>query len=370
MPFTGKTQSTGKLNKRPHALSIYMIKICALAVALFLTTVFPVYALEQEEREVLLIGTVHIFDVEGKMREKILEFKPDAIAVELDENFFSLMANWVKSKQAKTNGMGEWIGTDNASKEDLEGLEAYIRGLVWVYGAPDMRAGITIAQELDIPVYPVAPQSLYQNLGLQDVSFLSKWMLEGRVEALSEQKLLTLALTILEGAFLFLFRNSRLALQNSPELLISFSKNVMAFMQECARVLMENTTLMRPKILSSSPVLLIQYLLRIAAYCFSLVLLTILLYTCFVIMLPILCYFVTPEGITIMRRTTKLCPQFYSANIEKREEFMSNKIAQICKDHNKVVVITGLAHVDGLEEEIKKKVPHVRIETTHLFEVI
>lgn len=134
-----------------------MEKIKVFAVVLCLVVVFPVYAFEQEEKEIVLMGTAHIFDVKGKIREEILEFKPDAIAVELDENFFNIALNWVKSKQATSKNMSEMAGPNNTSKKNLTEALDYAWELFLLHCAIDMLAGITIAQELNIPVYPIAP---------------------------------------------------------------------------------------------------------------------------------------------------------------------------------------------------------------------
>jgi hypothetical protein len=80
--------------------------------------------------------------------------------------------------------------------------------------------------------------------------------------------------------------------------------------------------------------------------------------------------FMTSEGIKIARESAKLFPQYYFINFEKREKFMSDRIARICEDHDKVVVITGLLHIGELEEEIKEKVPQARIKKIPLSEIV
>jgi len=85
---------------------------------------------------------------------------------------------------------------------------------------------------------------------------------------------------------------------------------------------------------------------------------------------PLFPSFMTPKGMKFAREGAKLFPQYYSIAFERKENFMSDKIAQICEDHDRVVVITGLGHLDELEEEIKEKVPQARIEKIPLFELL
>ncbi|RZN63967.1 MAG: hypothetical protein EF806_05965 [Candidatus Methanoliparum thermophilum] len=94
---------------------------------------------------------------------------------------------------------------------------------------------------------------------------------------------------------------------------------------------------------------------------FSLILLPIL-FAIISVIPPLFPSFMTPEGMKIARESAKFFPQYYSISYERKENFMSDKIAQICKDHDRVVVITGLVHIDGLEEEIREKVPQARIK--------
>jgi len=76
------------------------------------------------------------------------------------------------------------------------------------------------------------------------------------------------------------------------------------------------------------------------------------------------------RGINAMRSLFKFSPEIYSAMLEKREEFMSQQIFKMSEEHDRIVVIAGAAHMTGLEEQIKEKMPDAKIETISFVDLL
>ena len=49
---------------------------------------------------------------------------------------------------------------------------------------------------------------------------------------------------------------------------------------------------------------------------------------------------------------------------------MSEQIVAISENHNRIVVLTGAAHLTGLEEKIREKVPDAKTETINFAEIL
>jgi pheromone shutdown protein TraB len=56
--------------------------------------------------------------------------------------------------------------------------------------------------------------------------------------------------------------------------------------------------------------------------------------------------------------------------LEEREEFMSQQIFKMSEEHDRIVVITGAAHLTGLEEKIREKMPDAKIETINFVDLL
>jgi len=139
---------------------------------LCLVLILPVFAQgenqKQREKEIIIIGTAHVFNIEEKIREKVVELEPDAVAVELDrDRFNSLVSSASESgeigKEVKEVTVSETVKPEKVEMDEMTlrllfffaAVQTEMANVLDAYAGEDMLAGIEAAYELEIPVYPI-----------------------------------------------------------------------------------------------------------------------------------------------------------------------------------------------------------------------
>ena len=320
------------------------IKISVWFLCLIL--ILPAFAHDPEEKEVILIGTAHALDMEEEIRRKIIELRPDAIAVELNEDSFNSLIRWsIWSGKICI----EDIGKDDVVPKNNSLEKTYIlaQDLIWTHGAMDMLAGIVTACELNIPVYPIdMPEdelsSISRDLDLRTLLVVFRGFIELAKETMGTN-------------FTLLFNIFLMALAGVSRNIIAFWINYIPIGKMLVQIVLDISFLTSFLL---HPISAIRYYGPFLSY---VGLLPILFPIILIILLLLNFPLMIPQRIEIIRTL------YDPAKLEGRENYMAERIVAMSEKYNRIVVITGAAHLSGLQEKIGEN--DIQIRTIYFTEI-
>jgi len=302
--------------------------VIVLMLAVIIYT--PVQAVE-EGREIVIIGTAHVFDIGEKIENRIIELQPDAVAVELDADRLNTL---MRSSDIQP---GELVIGEVREPEKVELNESETQILIVMselqsrmassfqaQSGEDMLAGMEAAAVLGVPAYPV-------------------------------DKHITTTMEGTLGGLLAPFGNlAETSLRDSVLMLARFIESLAKIGLGLVSVSMARPSIALRFILGSVTDALVGLLLHPSIYGVFFVLLSLPL-----TMLTTLAIG-SEIGIEGMREIYSLMPGIYSSMLTDREAYMADRISEIPGD--RIVVVTGAAHLTGLAREVERREPGARVE--------
>lgn len=283
-----------------------------------------------QEKEVIIIGTAHVFNIGEKVEEKIVELKPEAVAVELDGDRLNslLSSSGVDSTGMKTGEVKEpeVAELDESDIQMLVMLSVIQEGMARAFQAEsgeDMLAGIKAAIELGVPVYPVD----------KHITTTMEGMIYGYTEQLSN-------ITSLSRRELFLMLAS--ILRAGVKIVLGAALSFITSPIVSLRFILSSLFVALSALSLTEPLVsLITLLLSLYSVCLTLAI-------------------GSEIGIEGLREVSSFMPEFYNSLLADREEYMADRIAEISE--SRIVVVTGAAHTTGLATELEKRLPGAKIE--------
>jgi pheromone shutdown protein TraB len=233
------------------------------------------------------------------------------------------------------------------------------------YAGEDMLAGIEAAYELEIPVYPIdmhmsvtmtgAKEAIGGSLTQFQKCLGTLYAIQDLLSSLNPRLFLKNPALLLEE-YIKILKMSLVGIRAAIPL---FSTPLSFIISIASSSLHHPIFVIKFIVNSFRPLLHSRNLFQIFFGFFSTVISTLLTLA-----------ISSNRGINAMRSLFKFSPEIYSAMLEEREEFMSQQIFKMSEEHDRIVVITGAAHLTGLEEKIREKMPDAKIETINFVDLL
>jgi hypothetical protein len=275
-------------------------------------------------KEIIIIGSDHLmFSLKGIIEQRIIDLRPDAVAVELnEETFYQFMsyskdAGLMEDTEIKVGGSG--AGRERPEINPLNEDSFFY--------FPDIHGAVAAASVLGIPIYPIEDPQMTSSGLLQLFPSLARSWINFVAPDITLSKLFKLPA----------FRAARLI--ESCSLIVS--DYVLSFLRKplgISRLVVGScltSVRIRPELLLMCPY--------------------------FFMPMPM-----SETGIRGARMIYESSPS--DVFMTGREEHMADRIAEISE--NRIVVVIGGMHLPGLEKEIRSRMPDSRIETITLFDLI
>jgi len=280
----------------------------------------------QSAREIIIIGSDHLmFSLKGIIEQRIMDLRPDAVTVELNEETFYQFMSYSKSAGLMEDTEVE-IGGSGAGSERSE-LNPLNEDSFFYF--PDIHGAVAAVSALGIPVYPIEdPQITTSGLLQLFPSLAGSWIdfIAPDISPRESLKLLVSLVARLAGGCCLVVSDYVLSFLRKP---LGFSGLVVGSCLTAIRI--------RPELLLTCPY--------------------------FFIPTPM-----SETGIRGARMIYESSPS--DIFVTGREEYMADRIAEIAEDHDRVVVVIGNMHLSGLEKEIRSRMPESSIEIITLFDLI
>ncbi|MDY6986407.1 MAG: hypothetical protein SVE93_08455 [Candidatus Thermoplasmatota archaeon] len=304
------------------------MKIFAVIVALTILAAQSLVGAQDQEKEIIIIGTAHVFDIGEKVEEKILELKPEAVAVELDSDRLNSL---LSSGGVDNAVVGEVKEPEVAELDEsevqmliiLSTIQEQMAGAFQAESGADMLAGIKAAIELGVPVYPID----------KHITTTIEGMARGYSGTFSD-----ITSQSYRELFLMLFSFLRAVVEILVGIALSFITSPIVSLKFSLSSLVDTLSA------SSLTEPLISFL---TLSCSSLP-------VCLTLAIG------SKMGIEGLREFYSFMPELYDSLLADREEYMADRIAEI--PESRIVVVTGAAHTTGLATELEERMPGAKIE--------
>ena len=310
---------------------------------IFIALLILLPCINAQEKVVYIIGTAHVFDIEEKIEKKVVEVKPDAVAVELDNDRLSALL--LGAQNAGEIGevavsVGEVVQPEKVELNESElgwlmamaQIQTQMADSFQAYSGEDMLAGIAAASALGIPVYPIDRHITTTMEGM--VGGLNELMQLPTVSAGYRDMISQLARQINDIA--------KIGRDVLLGIIFSAAKSPVVSSRFVISSFLGSWGALRPN----------PSITAAAMLPFSLILILTTLATG------------SNTGIEGMRALySSFMPAVYETLLAGRERYMAERIAEIAEEHNVIVVITGAAHLTGLAREVESRMPDARVES-------
>jgi hypothetical protein len=274
-------------------------------------------------KEIIIIGSNHLmFSLKGIIEQRIVDLRPDAVAIELNEETLYQFMSYSKSAGLIDDDTEIKVGGSEAGSERSE-----INPLHSFFYFPDIHGAVAAASVLGIPIYPIEDPRI-TNSGLLQLfpSLAGSWIdfIAPDIAPGESLKLLVYRVARLTTGCSLVVSDYVLSFLRKP---LGSSRLVVGSCLAGVRI--------RPELLLMCPY--------------------------FFMPMPM-----SETGIRGARMIYESSPS--DIFVTGRERYMADRIAEIPED--RIVVVIGNMHLPGLEKEIRSRMPDSRIETITLFDLI